>query len=101
MSKVSLFVKVRSKPGKRAELLEAFGKAREALEAETGTERFILNAAQDDENLVLIYERYESMDALMAHSKGEALRISREASAELTEGDAEIILAQEISGKGL
>ena len=65
MSKTAVLAKLPIKPDAKDTFLDAFGAMLEAVESEEGTEIYILNWGQnDDENTAYIYELYADGDAL-------------------------------------
>ena len=69
MSKTAVLAKLPIKPDAKDTFLDAFGAMLEAVESEAGTEIYILNWGQnDDENTAYIYELYTDGDALAVHS---------------------------------
>ena len=69
MSKTAVLAKLPIKPDAKGTFTEAFAAMLAAVEAEEGTEIYILNWGQkDDENTAYIYELYTDNDALAVHS---------------------------------
>jgi quinol monooxygenase YgiN len=76
MPQVAVIAKIRSAPGKRAELAKEFGTALSEVENEAGTLTYILHEDQKDEDLLWFYETYSDQDALKAHGSSEWMRRS-------------------------
>ena len=73
MAKPSLVVKISTKAGKRDELVTAFKPMFEQVNAEAGTEVYVLSLDQGDENAVWVYEVYADQEAMDSHSGSEAM----------------------------
>ena len=71
---IVIFSRLEAPPGRRDELLAAFGALHDAVAAEAETVVFAMHAARDDPDVVLFYEVYADDDALAAHRDGDALR---------------------------
>ena len=75
MSKTAVLAKLPIKPDAKDTFLDAFGAMLDAVESEEGTEIYILNWGQnDDENTAYIYELYTDGDALAVHSGSDAMK---------------------------
>jgi quinol monooxygenase YgiN len=101
MSKTSLIAKLPLKPGTRDQLQAAFGPMMEQVNNEAGTEIYILNFDQGDENIVWVYELYTDADAMAAHSGSETMQKLFGEIGALLDGEPELIMATPVSGKGL
>ena len=101
MSKVSLIAKLPTKPGKRDELVSAFGPMMEAVNAEAGTELYILNLDNGDENVAWVYELYTDADSMGLHGGSEAMGALFGALGDLLDGAPELIMTTPVAGKGL
>ena len=91
MSKVSLIAKLPLQPGKRDAFVDAFRPMMEAVNDEAGTELYILNFQDDDENVVWVYELYTDKDAMAVHSGSEAMANLFGALGDLLGGAPELI----------
>lgn len=91
MSKVSLIAKLPLQPGKRDAFVEAFTPMMEAVKDEAGTEVYILNFQDDDENVVWVYELYTDADAMAVHSGSAAMATLFGALGDLLGGAPELI----------
>jgi quinol monooxygenase YgiN len=91
MSKVSLIAKLPLQPGKRDAFVEAFTPMMEAVKNEAGTEVYILNFQDDDENVVWVYELYTDSDAMAVHSGSETMATLFGALGDLLGGAPELI----------
>lgn len=101
MSKVSLIAKIPTKPGKRDELVAAFGPMMEAVNEEAGTELYILNVDNADENLSWVYELYSDADAMGVHGGSDAMAALFGVLGDLIDGAPELIMTTPVAGKGL
>jgi len=101
MSKVSLIAKIPTKPGCRDDLVAAFGPMIDAVNEEAGTEVYILNLDDGDENVAWVYELYTDADAMGAHSSSEAMSALFGALGDLVDGAPELIMLTPVAGKGL
>lgn len=101
MSKVSLIAKLPTKPGKRDELVSAFGPMMEAVNAEAGTELYILNLDNGDENVAWVYELYADGDSMALHGGSDAMAALFGALGDLLDGAPELIMTTPVAGKGL
>ena len=74
----------------------------EAVESEAGTEIYILNWGQnDDENTAYIYELYADGDALALHSGSDAMKALMGALGGVMAGAPELVMLTPAAGKGL
>lgn len=101
MSKVSLIAKLPTKPGKRDELVSAFGPMMEAVNDEAGTEIYILNLDNNDENVAWVYELYTDADAMGVHGGSDAMAALFGTLGDLLDGAPELIMTTPVAGKGL
>ncbi len=101
MSKVALIAKLPTQPGKRDELVAAFAPMMEAVSAEAGTEVYILNLDDTDENVAWVYELYTDADAMAAHSSSDTMAAMFGRLGDLLGGAPELITLTPVSGKGL
>jgi quinol monooxygenase YgiN len=101
MSKVAVIAKIRSAPGKRAELAKEFGTALSEVENEAGTLTYILHEDQKDEDLLWFYETYSDQDALKAHGSSEWMKALGPKLGPLMGGRPELTFLNPIGGKGL
>ncbi|GJM37513.1 MAG: antibiotic biosynthesis monooxygenase [Acidimicrobiales bacterium] len=101
MAKVSLIAKLPTKPGKRDELVAAFGPMMAAVNEEAGTEVYILNLDNGDENVAWVYELYTDADAMGLHGGSEAMAALFASIGDLLDGAPDLIMATPVSGKGL
>jgi quinol monooxygenase YgiN len=101
MPKPSMFVKLSTQPGKRAELLAALDQMLEVVEGESGTQVYSVHTDNGDENAVWIFEVYENDEALATHSTSAAMQTLMGALGPLI-GDAPILAATTgHAGKGM
>ena len=81
------------KPGRRADFLELFRKNLPDIRAENGCIEYIpavdtdsgIDAQQRDGNVVMVIEKWETLDALHAHLKAPHMEAYRAATADLVE----------------
>ncbi|MEM9200049.1 MAG: putative quinol monooxygenase [Actinomycetota bacterium] len=102
MSKTALLAKLPIKPDAKDTFMDAFGAMLEAVEAEAGTELYILNwGKKDDENTAFIYELYSDKEALAVHSGSDAMQALMAALGDVMAGAPELIPLTPAVGKGL
>ena len=102
MSKTALLAKLPIKADARETFLEAFGAMVQAVEAEEGTEIYILNWGHgDDANTAYIYELYTDADALKIHGSSDAMKTMMGALGDVMAGAPEMIMLTPAAGKGL
>lgn len=101
MSKVSLVAKLPLKADKKDEFLELFGAMIDAVGGEEGTEIYILNFEQANENIAWVYELYTDADAMATHSSSDAMAALIGGIGDLLDGAPEMIVLDPHSGKGL
>ena len=102
MSKTALLAKLPIKADAKETFLQAFGAMLTAVEAEAGTEIYILNWGQKgDENTAYIYELYTDADALAVHSGSDAMKAMMGALGDVMAGAPELIPLTPSAGKGL
>ncbi len=73
MAKISTIAKLTVKPGTRPELVDAFKPMFEAVNAEAGTEVYVLGLDDRDENVAWVYELYSDSDAMASHGSSDAM----------------------------
>ena len=101
MSKVSLIAKLPLQPGKRDAFVEAFTPMMRAVNDEAGTELYVLNFQDDDENVVWVYELYTDKDAMAAHSASSAMAELFGALGDLLAGAPDLIACTPHMAKGV
>jgi len=101
MSKVSVIAKLPTAPGKRDELVAAFGPMMEAVNDEAGTEIYILGLDQADEDVAWVYELYTDSDSMGAHSGSDAMAALIGQLGDLLGGGPEFHILTPAIGKGL
>ena len=101
MSKVALLAKLPIKAGRRDEMVAAFAPMMEHVNSEAGTEIYILNLDQGDENLVWVYELYTDGDAMGVHSSSDTMAALLGSVGDLIDGAPDMIMLTPASGKGL
>ena len=100
MAKVSIIAKLTAAPGKRDELIAAFQPVMAAVEAEPGTELYLLHTDVADENVVWFYERYADQAAFDAHAGSAAMKSFGPSLAGLVGGRPELTILNFVGGKG-
>lgn len=101
MTKVALVAKMTAAPGKRDELVEAFGALQDAVADEAGTEIYALHLDAGDGDVVWFYELYSDMDALTAHGTSEAMQAVGPQLSSLLAGSPELTFLTPVRAKGL
>jgi quinol monooxygenase YgiN len=101
MSKVSLIAKLPLKADKKADFLEKFDAMMQAVAGEDGTEIYILNFEQANENIAWIYELYTDAEAMGIHSGSDAMADLIGAMGDILDGAPEMIMTVPHVGKGL
>ena len=102
MSKTAVLAKLPIKADAKDTFLAAFGAMLDAVKSEEGTEIYILNWGQnDDENTAYIYELYTDGDALAVHSGSDAMKALMGALGGVMAGAPELVMLTPAAGKGL
>ena len=101
MTKVALVAKMTAAPGKRDELVEAFGALFDAVAGEDGTEVYALHLDAGDEDVVWFYELYRDMESLTAHGTSDAMKAMGAAFGSLLGGAPELSFLTPVRAKGL
>lgn len=101
MSKVSIIVKLPLKPGSRDAFVEAFTPMIDAVNGEAGTELYVLNFQNDDEDVVWFYELYADDAAMATHSGSEAMAGLMGAMGDLLGGAPEFMVCTPHLAKGV
>ena len=102
MSKTAVLAKLPIKPDAKETFLNAFGAMIDAVNAEEGTEIYILNwGHNDDENTAYIYELYTDGDSLAVHSGSDAMKALMGSLGDVMSGAPELIMLTPAVGKGL
>lgn len=101
MSKVSLIAKLPLKADKKDEFVEQFGGMITAVNDEAGTEIYILNFEQANENIAWVYELYTDDAAMATHSSSDAMAALIGSLGDVLDGAPEMIVLTPHSGKGL
>ena len=101
MTKVALVAKMTAAPGKRDELVEAFGALFGAVEGEEGTEVYALHLDAGNEDVVWCYELYRDMEALTAHGTSDAMKAMGPQFGSLLAGSPELSFLTPVRAKGL
>jgi quinol monooxygenase YgiN len=101
MSKISVFVKLTSKPGKRADMVAVLDGIRPLIDAEDGTELYSVHLDQADDDVLWMLEVYRDQDAFDAHGSGEALATLFGDLGGLVGAPPELHMATPVSSKGL
>lgn len=96
---IAVFARLRSKPGRREELIAALLPGIAEAEAEPGTLVMAMHADLRDENALHFYEIYESKEAFIAHTKVAGPKLH--AVSDLLDGPPELVQALPIASIGL
>ena len=96
---IAVFARIRSKPGKRDELIAALLPGVADAEAEPGTLVMAMHADLRDENALHFYEVYESKEAFITHAKVAGPKLN--AMSDLLDGPPELMQALPIGSIGL
>ena len=100
MSKVAVWAKIPTAPGKRDELAKALGTALETAKSEKGTIYYILHADPNEADVLYMYEMYESQDALNEHMGSEAFKALGPAIGPFLGGRPDLKFVAPLGGKG-
>jgi quinol monooxygenase YgiN len=101
MTKVAVVARMTAAPGRRDELVEAFGRLYEAVAGEEGTEIYALHLDAADTDVIWFYELYRDMDALTAHGTSEAMGAIGPQLSPLMAGRPELTFLTPVRAKGL
>ncbi len=101
MTKVALVAKMTAAPGRRDEVVEAFGALFDAVAGEEGTEIYALHLDAGNEDVVWFYELYRDMDALTAHGTSDAMKAMGPQFGSLLAGSPELSFLTPVRAKGL
>ena len=101
MTKVALVARMTAAPGKRDELVEAFGALYDAVAGEEGTEVYALHLDAGNEDVVWFYELYRDMDALTTHGTSDAMKAMGPRFGSLLAGQPELTFLTPVRAKGL
>jgi quinol monooxygenase YgiN len=96
MREVVVVVKAQAKPGKGAELLDAFGELAVATHAEEGCNLYALHRAYDDHDVIVLVERWASREALDAHLASAHMAAFRRDSADLFAEPSQITIVEAV-----
>ena len=101
MSKVSMWVKLPIKDGKREEAKAIIEEAFQNVQSEPGTLLYILHEDARDENVLYFYELYTDGDALAAHGGAEWFKAFGPKLGPVMAGRPEMQMITPVGGKGL
>jgi quinol monooxygenase YgiN len=96
VSELVVVVTAKAKPGKGAELLDAFGELAAATHEEDGCIAFAVHRAHGDHDTIALVERWASREALDGHLAATHLAAFRRDSAELFAEPSVIVVAEPI-----
>jgi quinol monooxygenase YgiN len=99
--KVAIFAKLQAPEGKGSELEAAVLASIPGVDAETGTELYVVHRSEEDADVVRIYELYSDADAQAAHMSGQALKDLGRSLKGLLAGAPELIIVPVLGGKGI
>jgi quinol monooxygenase YgiN len=98
--KVAIIATLKAAEGKGNELEAAFLAAVPEVQAETGTERYIVHRSPDDADTITVYEIYTDEAAKDAHMHGDALKNLGRAMKGLLAGAPTLVTYTVAGGKG-
>ena len=101
MSKVVAIVKLPAAPGKGKELAAAMDFALENVKAESGTRYYIIHAEAGNDDVLWMYEMYDSQADLDAHTSSEWFKQLGPKVGGLFGGAPEFHVMTPLGGKGL
>ncbi len=100
MSKVAVIAKIPVKDDHKDDFESAFATMLDAVEAEEGTELYVLNWEVGDSAVAWVYEIYTDQAALDVHSGSDAMKALLTATGPLVSGRPELTLLEPSAGKG-
>ncbi len=101
MSKVVAIVKLPAAPGKGKELAAAMDFALENVKAESGTRYYIIHAEAGNDDVLWMYEMYDSQADMDAHTSSEWFKQLGPKVGGLFGGAPEFHVMTPLGGKGL
>ena len=101
MSKVVAIVKMPAAPGKGKELAAAMDFALENVKAESGTRYYIIHAEAGNDDVLWMYEMYDSQADMDAHMSSEWFKQLGPKAGGLFGGAPEFHVMTPLGGKGL
>ena len=101
MSKVSVIAKLTAQDGHRADLVAGMAPMLDHVETEAGTLKYILMEDSSDENVVWLYEEYDSRESFDAHAGSDVMKSLGESIGPFMAGRPELFFATPVRGKGL
>ncbi len=101
MSKVVVIVKMPAAPGKGKELAAAMDFALENVKAESGTRYYILHSEAGNDDVLWMYEMYDSQADMDAHMSSEWFKQLGPKVGGLFGGAPEFHVMTPLGGKGL
>jgi quinol monooxygenase YgiN len=96
MSEVTVVVTSRARPGKGAELLDAYGDLATQTHREEGCIAFTLHRSHDDHDVLALVERWAAREALDAHIAAPHLAAFRRDAADLFAEASTIVVAEPV-----
>ena len=100
MSKVSMLARLVAQDGKGDELVAAFEDLFRQVEAEPGTELYVLNRSSSEPDVFWFYELYADGDALAAHAGSEAMQKAATVFGPLL-AQSELVMGAPVRAKGI
>lgn len=101
MSKIGVVAKIVAQPGKRGDLASALQAALDTAEGEAGTLAYILHSDDAADDVLWMYELYESKEALQEHMGSPAFAALGPVIGPYLAGRPELTFLTPIGGKGL
>ncbi len=99
MAQIALIARLRAKPGRRADLLDALDELVSAVERESGTLVYLLHTDDADEDSVWFYELYANAAALEEHRTSDTMRRMKPRFGELLAEPIDIVTGELVDGK--
>ena len=101
MEKVAVLAKLTAAPGKRDELVAAFGPMFEAVAGEEKTEIYALHLDAGDDDVAWFYELYTDQEGFNAHGTSEAMKTIGGSLGGLLAGRPELIFLTPVQAEGI
>lgn len=101
MPNVAVIARVPAAPGQRSELAKALQVALDNVESETGTRLYLLHEARDDDDVLWMYELYDTQADLEAHMGAPWFAALGPAISPFLGGAPELTFLTPLGGKGI
>ncbi|KAG8948657.1 hypothetical protein FRC04_009421 [Tulasnella sp. 424] len=93
--KIIVHVRMKAKPGRADELVQALLKVKGSVESEAEPDGISFRVAQFEDE-ILLFEEYQSSAALGPHSSTEVFKELQKVGAECRDGDPQVLFYQEV-----